>query len=410
MDSRRSDRRRTRIRVEGPLAVFAAGARQELLGLGYAEDTVCEHMRLLADLSGWLAGRGLAATGLTSEAAEAFLRGRRAEGRRVGLTVAAIAPILTYLRAVGAIPPPAPPAAPTPLEVLLADYRDYLEGERALAESSVTQYLRCARGFLTSLPDPAGPGLMDLSAGQVIDYVRAWAARRQGASADMVTLPALRALLRFLHLTGTVALPLAGAVPAGRGRPVRGLPRAANGEDLRTVLASCDRESASGRREFAVLLMLARLAVRGGEVARLRLEDVGWRSGEVTIRGKGGRVDTLPLPADAGEAMADYLLHARPASSAATLFLTLYAPFRPLTVSGVTQLVKAACQRAGVVGFSPHRVRHAVACDLLAAGASMEEIGQLLRHADQRTTALYARLDDARLAELARPCPQGAPL
>ncbi|WP_239342459.1 tyrosine-type recombinase/integrase [Frankia sp. CiP3] len=396
--------------MDGPLAPFAAGVRQELLGLGYAEDTVCEHMHLLADLSGWLAGRQLATAGLTSAAIEGFLRTRRAEGRRTGLTIAAVAPMLTYLRAVGAAPPAAAPAPPTPLEVLLADYRDYLEGERALAESSVSQYLRCARGFLTWLPDPAGPGLADLSAGQVINYVRTWAARRQSAPTDMVTLPALRSLLRFLHLTGTVTLPLAGAVPASRGRPVRGLPRAANGDDVRTVLARCDRDSASGRREFAILLMLARLAVRGGEIARLRLEDIGWRSGEVTIRGKGGRVDTLPLPADAGEAMADYLLHARPASSAATLFLTLYAPFRPLTVSGVTQLVKAACQRAGVAGFSPHRVRHAVACDLLAAGASMEEIGQLLRHADQRTTALYARLDDARLTELARPCPQGAPL
>jgi integrase/recombinase XerD len=157
------------------------------------------------------------------------------------------------------------------------------------------------------------------------------------------------------------------------------------------------------------VLAMTRLALRGGEVARLRLADVGWRSGELTIAGKGGRTDTLPLPADVGEAMADYLLHARPATTSPTLFVALKAPFTALTASAVTQVVGRACERAGVPRFGPHRIRHAAACGLLAAGAPLEEIGQLLRHAQQRTTAIYARVDQARLAELARPCPQGAP-
>jgi integrase len=153
---------------------------------------------------------------------------------------------------------------------------------------------------------------------------------------------------------------------------------------------------------------MSRLALRGGEVAGLRLADVGWRSGELTIHGKGGRTDTLPLPADVGEAMADYLLHARPATTSPQLFVTVKAPFTGLAVSSVTQVVARACGRAGVPRFGPHRIRHAAACGLLSAGASMEEIGQLLRHAQQRTTAIYAKVDQARLAELARPCPQGA--
>jgi integrase/recombinase XerD len=223
----------------------------------------------------------------------------------------------------------------------------------------------------------------------------------------MVMLPALRSLLRYLHAAGHTPLPLAGAVPAGRAwRQV--LPRAASADDLRAVLAGCDRESAGGRRDYAIVLAMTRLALRGGEVAGLRLADVVWQSGELTIRGKGSRTDTLPLPADAGEAMADYLLHGRPATTAPQLFVTMKAPFTGLTASAVTQVVGRACERAGVASFGPHRIRHAAACRLLAAGASMEEIGQLLRHAQQRTTAIYARVDQARLAELAMPCPQGA--
>jgi site-specific recombinase XerD len=321
----------------------------------------------------------------------------------------ALAPTLGYLRGLGVVPPAAAPAPTTPLELLLVEYRAYLEDERGLAAGTVVHYLRCARLFLTWLPGSVEQSLRQLSAGQVIEFVRDWTSRRRSPARDLVILPALRSLLRFLHASGHVRAALAGAVPAGRGWP-RNLnqPRAARTDDVRAVLAGCDRSSAVGRRDYAILLMLARLAVRGGEVARLELADVNWHAGELNVRGKGRRIDVLPLPADVGAAMADYLLHARPATAARNLFVTVKAPFTGLAVSSVTVLVAAACARAGVARFGPHGMRHGAACDQLAAGASMEEIGQLLRHAQQRTTAIYARLDQARLAELAMPCPQGA--
>lgn len=403
-------RRRWRIVVQGPLAPFADGLREDLAEQGFSPDTIVDHVHRLADLSSWLVARGLVAGGLTGEVVREFQRERRSAGGPVGVGGRALAPLLEYLRRLQVVPAPAMMVAVTPADVLVGEYRRYLEDERGLAAGTVKHYLRCARRFLAGLPGPLEEALPRLSAGQVIDFVQQWSARRRSTALDMVTLPALRSLLRFLHVAGRVPVGLAGAVPAGRGRP-RNLdrPRAARSEHVRAVLAACDRDSAVGRRDYAILLMLARLAVRGGEVARLELADIDWRAGELTVHGKGGRVDVLPLPADVGAAVADYLLHGRPATAAPNVFITVKAPFTGLATASVTVLVGAACARAGVSRFGPHGIRHAAACDLLAAGASIEEIGQLLRHAQQRTTAIYARLDQARLAELARPCPQGAP-
>jgi site-specific recombinase XerD len=410
MDMGDGGRRRWRIAVQGPLASFADGLREDLAAQGFSPDTIVDHVHRLADLSSWLLDHGLATAELTSEVVRKFQRERRSAGVSVRVGGRALAPLLEYLRRLRVVPPPAVMVAVTPADVLVGEYRRYLEDERGLSAGTVKHYLRCARTFLAGLSEPLEDALSRLSAGQVIDFVQQWSTRRRSTALDMMTLPALRSLLRFLHVAGHVPVGLAGAVPAGRGRP-RNLarPRSAGGESVRAVLAACDRDSAVGRRDFAILLMLARLAVRGGEVARLELADVDWRSGELTVRGKGGRVDVLPLPADVGAAVADYLVHARPVTAAPNVFITVKAPFTGLATASVTVLVGAACARAGVSRFGPHGMRHAAACDLLAAGASMEEIGQLLRHAQQRTTAIYARLDQARLAELARPSPQGAP-
>jgi site-specific recombinase XerD len=379
-------------------------------GRGFSPDTIIDYVHRLVELSRWLVDRDLVPGELISVMVQEFLRERRSAGVRAGTSGRAWAPLLGYLRRLGVVPEPAGVAAVTPMDVLLNEYRRHLEDERGLAVGTVKHYLRCARTFLAGLPGPLEGALPRLSAGQVIDFVRDWSRQRRSSALDMVTLPALRSLLRFLHLAGHVPVGLAGAVPAGRGRPRNpAQPRAAGGEQVRAVLVACDRGSAVGRRDYAILLMLARLAVRGGEVARLELADIDWRAGELTVHGKGGRADVLPLPADVGAAVADYLMHARPATIARNVFITVKAPFTGLATSSVTVLVGAACARAGVSRFGPHGMRHATACDLLAAGASMEEIGQLLRHAQQRTTAIYARLDQARLAELARPCPQGAP-
>jgi integrase len=301
--------------VGGPFAPFAEGLRRDLAGQGYPLDTVGDHVHLLANLSGWLSGQGLTAAGLMSGVAERFLADRRAVGRRVGVSGRALTPTLGYLRQRGVAPSHTAVSPATPLDVLMAGYRHYLQGQRGLSAGTVTHHLRCARVFVIWLPELVGQSLPALSAGQVADYVLGWTAgpgRRRGhgdpaRAAFAAAVPARR---------GHVRWPLAAPVPAGRRRPASvGAPRAASGAHVRAVLADCDRDSAAGRRDYAILLTMARLALRAGEVAHLRLDESNWRAGEVRVHGKGGRLDVLPLPADVGEAMAAYLLHARPATA-----------------------------------------------------------------------------------------------
>jgi integrase/recombinase XerD len=214
MDRESVARRRGRIVVEGPLASFADGLREDLAGQGFATDTIVDHVHRLADLSGWLHARGFVPAALTGEVVRDFLQERRVAGIRVGVSGRALAPLLGYLRRSGIVPPPSAVVATTPAEVFLAEYQRYLDDERGLAAGTVKHYLRCARMFLAWLPGPVERSLPALSAGQVVDFVRDWTTRRRSTTLDMVTLPALRSLLRFVHLAGGV-----GRGGAGRTGP-----------------------------------------------------------------------------------------------------------------------------------------------------------------------------------------------
>jgi site-specific recombinase XerD len=178
---------------------------------------------------------------------------------------------------------------------------------------------------------------------------------------------------------------------------------------VRALLDSCDRQTAAGRRDLAMLMLMARLGLRAAEVAGLRLADFGWRAGELAVLGKGRRADRMPLPADAGEAVAGYLVHARPRGVASGVaFLTLVAPYRPLAPTGVSEMVRRRCEQAGLGPARAHRLRHALATELLGRGFTLPEIGQVLRQRDLATTAIYAKVDYAALRTLALPWPAGA--
>jgi len=220
-----------------------------------------------------------------------------------------------------------------------------------------------------------------------------------------MTASSLRSFLRFLHATGSVGVDLAPAVPAFAFWRLSGLPEPLTSEQVQALVGAGDPSQPVGRRDLAVIGCLLRLGLRCGEVAGLRLEDLDWASGTVMVHGKGNRVDLLPLPVDIGRLLVGYLRQGRPTTSERTVFVTAVAPFTALTRSGVSCIVARAARRAGLGTIHAHRLRHTAASATLNAGATLEQVAQLLRHASPATTAVYAKTDLTRLAGLARPWP-----
>jgi integrase len=219
----------------------------------------------------------------------------------------------------------------------------------------------------------------------------------------MVT--SLRAFLRFACVTGRTAVPLAGAVPAVASWRLSALPRSLPAAEIEALLDGCDRDTATGLRDYAVLSLLARLGLRGAEAAGLQLGDVDWRAGEIAVTGKGSRIERLPLPAAAGEALAAWLTGGRPRCESRAVFVTVRRPYRQLTPEAVRAVMGRACDRAGLERRGAHRLRHALATELLRAGASLPEVGQVLRHRSLLSTSVYAKVDQDALRPLARPWP-----
>jgi len=391
----------SRVRVSGPLAPYVAGFRTELETQGYRPNAVGCQLYVLAHMSRWLDSRDLGPGDLTPELAREFLVARRAAGYTLWLSEKGVAPLLAHLRSVGATPVPLPAApATTPTERLLAEFRSYLVDERGLAGGTVVSDVHIARLFLNTRPSE-DLGLERLTPSEIVGFVKEECEHRGAAYVTT----GLRAFLRFCHVTGRTARPFVGAVPKVASWRLAGLPKALDPDTVKALLKSCDRRTTYGRRDFAVLMLLVRLGLRSGEVASLRLEDVDWRAGDLLIRGKGTKLERLPLPADVGEAVASWLSRGRPRCAAHEVITRVRAPHKRLTSGGVTAIVRAACTRAGVPEVHAHRLRHTAATEMLRAGAGLTEIGQVLRHQSILTTAIYAKVDRTGLRELASPWP-----
>jgi integrase/recombinase XerD len=380
----------SRVRVTGPLEPYAAGFAAELVAVGYRPASAAIHLRLLAHLSRWLETEGIVPGELHEAELERFRRQHIA--RYASLHGArGLVPLLGYLRDAGVVPAARRPAV-TAAGELLERYRRYLTIERGLTAETARGYVDIVRPFVESRVNAAGRlELHELSAADVLGFVLTESRRRSRKSAKLLV-TSLRSLLGFLHVEGLIARALAGSVPSVAGWRLTGLPRGLDGEQVRLLLDSCDRATVAGRRDFAILVMLVRLGMRRGEVARLELDDVDWRAGEIVVRGKGNRVERLPLPADVGEAIVDYLRDGRRAGfPGRAVFVRVKAPCRALTPGGITQVVVSAGKRAGLGEVTAHRLRHTTAGELLREGAPLVEIGELLRHRSVLTTAIYAK-------------------
>jgi len=390
--------------VGGPLAPYAPGFGAHLLEQGYAPSSAEEQLRLVAHLSRWLEEQREEPGSLTPELVGRFVAHRRESHVKLSSPLALV-PLLEYLDGLGVLPD-SPVEISTAVERLLAEYRAYLVRERGLAAGTVRLRVRVARRFLVEQGEPLELALQRLEPGDVTRFVlvECRSGRRGVASAKTLT-SGLRSLLSFLHLGGWVPVGLAAAVPSVAGWRLASLPRALQAADAERLLASCDRTTAVGRRDFAMLTLLWRLGLRSCEVAGLSLDDIDWRASELTIRGKGAVSERLPLPDDVGRALVDHLHTGRAGGGCREVFLRARAPQRAITAAGVRSVVHHACDRAGLARVGAHRLRHTVASDLLRAGAALHEIAQVLRHASVASTAVYAKIDRVSLRTLARPWP-----
>src|SRR6202171_1747017 len=401
----KSASRVSRVLMTGPLASFADSYALALEQRRYTPLTSVVQLRQVARLSSWLEVRGLGVAELTGERVEEFLAFQRATGRwRAQRSRPGLLCLLDVLQRLGVRAVEEPVQAGSPGDALLASFERYLLTERGLAAGTARGYVRHAARFLAGL---SPRGLADVTAADVAGAGRG-ESTAVSVSATQYFVAGLRALLRFCVVEGLMHVDLSQAALPVTGRRRSALPRGITAAEARALLESCDRRSALGRRDYALIITLLRLGLRRSEVATLRLDDIDWRAAELVVVGKGARQDRLPLPADVGEAIASYLRRGRPISGRREVFLRARAPFDPIAPGTVASTVRRACRRAGVAEVGSHRLRHTVACEMVSAGVPLAQIAQVLRHHSLQTTAAYARVDLDRLRLVSAPWPAGA--
>lgn len=391
---------------EGPLGLLVHPFREELICQGFSAQVARDNAYVLACLSRWLDRVGLAAGDLGQAELERFVARRRELGYRRWRSLRSLEKVLVFLRRVRAIPPAPAPVAVGPVTALLDEFGGYLLRERRLEERTVALQRHLVRRLLLLLLSADGSVHLErVCPDLLIEFVSGQRGAYALSSMKRLTC-ALRSFLRFLFATGRIGTDLSAAVPSVAGWRLGPLPEPASADVVPALLASCDRSSGLGLRDYAVLVLMARLGLRAIEISRLRLEDVHWRSGQITVRGKGGRLDRMPLMAEVGAAIADYLRHGRRPSARREVFLRHFGPDAPASRQAIVSVPRRAAQRAGVPMVGAHRLRHRMACQVLADGGNLAEIAQLLRHQSHETTAIYAKVDMAALCAPVRPWPQ----
>ena len=395
---------------EGPLGAYVGAFAQQMIDEGYAGTSARYALQLVADFGRWLSRRRTLVPQVTAEHTVGYLRYRSGQGHFRSGDASILRRLLSLLIEQGVVTP-GPSKEQTPVARMEAEFRRYLEQERRLAPATVFNYLEFARRFLTENCREGEVRLDLVQAADVVRFVQREAARLHHAKRAKLMTTALRSLLQYARYRGLIKSDLRISVPTVANWSMASLPRALSSDELQRLLAGCERESSVGRRNWAILLLLARLGLRAGEVVALTLDDLDWATGELCIRSAGTHADHLPIPQDVGEALADYLRHARPACASRRVFVRIRAPHRGFATSAtISTLVRRALAHAELdpAHKGAHLLRHTVATQMLRQGASLAEIGELLRHRNPQTTMIYAKVDLDLLRPLALPWPGGA--
>ena len=390
------------------------GQLVELYAARLAKEGLARHgtwrcLNLVSDLLSWIASSRSKLTDLDEHIIERYLRHRAGKQSIQPGDWAAMKRLLSVLRDAGTIAPAALPPI-TPQDQIFEEFGDYLRRERGLAPKSIVRHLPVIRRFLHEVC-PGGAGdLSKISQEDVTRYIERHA-RDWSPKSGRAMCWSLRAFLRYLHHKGLNPLALAGCVPSIRRWKLASLPTYLSAAQVQKVLDGCDRATAMGRRDYAILMMLAKLGMRADEVATLTIDDIDWRSGEMLVRAKGRQRATMPILPDVGAAVVAYLRDGRPKSSYRRLFLRTPAPNVGFASGcAITMIAKTALERAGIRGYAhqgAHIFRHSLATELLRSGATLSEIGQLLRHESHDTTRIYAKVDIDALRTLSLPWPGG---
>ena len=396
--------------LDGPLSAHIAGFANWAYEQGYARYSRYRQVLLAACFSRWLGQQAVSMRQVSSGHAVRYLRCRVRHVQIQRGDAAALRLFIDFLRRQGVVPrEKIPPRRLNPLEQAANAFERYLRDERMLAGATVVNYVPFVRGFLANRFGGGPVKLSRLRAGDIVRFVQRQAPRLHLKCAKLLT-TALRSFLHYARYRGDIARDLAAAVPSVANWSMTSIPRAIPADAACQLLTSINRHTPTGRRDYAILLLLARLGLRAGEVAFLDLDDIDWDAGQVSVRGKGGQRAALPLPADVGEAVAAYLRHGRPRSTGRRVFLRAKAPLRGfLGPSAIGSLVRHALARAGVKAPTQgaHQFRHALATQMLRHGASLAEIGEVLRHRSAETTKIYTKVDLGTLRILALPWPGG---
>lgn len=391
---------------EGPLGPYIDGFATHLRELGYPPASIPPKLRFVTGMNRLLEQRDTSLSELDEQEIPVFaaiIGEGRSKPRGENKTLFQFA---AYLRRAAVAFGPREPR--TDAERIERTFVRYLAEERGLAAITSETYRRIVQQFLRDRFPDGEIDLRGLTAGDVDQFILGEASRVSARTAGTVV-TGLRSFLRFLHVHGETDLNLAGSVPSVANRRLVGVPKYLSPNQVQSILESCDQETATGRRDYAILLTLARLGLRGGEVVGLTLDDIDWEVGEIQVCGRPGRTDRLPLPVDVGEAIVAYLADGRPRCESRHVFVRARAPIRSFPNStAIGDILKRAMKRAGLepVRTSSYLLRHTLATEMLNRGATLSEIGELLRHRHPDTTAIYAKLDLVHLRALALPWPE----
>ena len=378
-----------------------------LAELGYSGPTIRHKVWIVGDLARWMADEQVEIGDLDERRVMRFVEERRQRDRTCRAFKRTALQFIAQLRATGVLRSPEPARDDSPTSALLWRYEQYLRRERGITQSTTAAYRPFVRAFVVECLADGATRPDALCAGGIREFLLARVRRMAPRRAQFMA-TALRSFLRFLFLRAETAVDLSRAVPTVRQWRFSGVPRHVSAADVERLLRACDRSSATGRRDHAILMLLARLGLRASEVLSLDLGDLRWREGEIVVRGKGMVRDRLPLLPDVGAALALYLKKDRPVGTSRRVFVCRKAPHRGFShPSSVSTIVERAFVRAGLAPAmrGAHTLRHSLATAMIRRGASLAEIGEVLRHRSPATTEIYAKLDFGALRDVALPWP-----